>query len=201
MREYIDLFESIRHEKIINEYVDFIYENCQQFLKESEFIPAYRGMTVPGDKHYAGFHEWRERTRRPKDIPYVVHDAVNYQLDELGFKARRDNSIFISGSKSIAVHYGPPYLIFPLDGYSYTWSPDVHDLYDLYPFAQLDLKHNAIQQALNDIPNFRFLNTNLSEALNSKNEIYLYSPEGYVAIYSSIEVFTFQKLKTLMGEK
>jgi len=66
--------------------------------------------------------------RKPKDSPKIADMLFNLGMKEAGFEARRDNSSFVSGSDSHAGGYGNLYIMFPIDGFKYTWSKKHDDL-------------------------------------------------------------------------
>lgn len=66
--------------------------------------------------------------RRPKDSPKTADMLFNLAMKEAGFEARRDNSSFVSGNDSHAGGYGNLYIMFPVDGFSFTWSKKHDDL-------------------------------------------------------------------------
>ena len=66
--------------------------------------------------------------RKPKDSPRAADMIFNLAMKEAGFDARRNNSSFVSGSDSHAGGYGNLYIMFPVDGFSFTWSKKHDDL-------------------------------------------------------------------------
>lgn len=69
------------------------------------------------------------KTRLPIDTPKFIHSATDKLMKKLGFKARRDNSIFTAKSPSWAAAYGRYYAIFPIGEYFYTYSNSIQDFY------------------------------------------------------------------------
>lgn len=66
--------------------------------------------------------------RKPKDSNVELHDLVNDTINTLGFDANRENAMFVSGDRSQASGYGNLYIMFPVDGFTFTWSKNVKDL-------------------------------------------------------------------------
>lgn len=66
--------------------------------------------------------------RKPKDSPQAADMLFNLAMKEAGFDARRDNSSFVSGNDSHAGGYGNLYIMFPVDGFKFTWSKKHDDL-------------------------------------------------------------------------
>lgn len=67
--------------------------------------------------------------RKPKDSNRDLHELVNGTINNLGFTANRENSMFVTGDRSQASGYGNSlYIMFPVDGFTFTWSQTVKDL-------------------------------------------------------------------------
>jgi hypothetical protein len=100
--------------------LDLVEKNCGQFLqaaKESgRFL--YRGMTTTNVALLGRSH----LRRRPLDSEPYFQDLWDTLLTQMGFQALRRNSIFCIADEYHAESYGTLYLIFPLDGFSYTYS-------------------------------------------------------------------------------
>lgn len=68
--------------------------------------------------------------RMAKDSSAEIQERFDAMLKESGFTALRSNSIFCSGNFSQANGYGGNvFMIFPKDGFHFTWSPRYDDLY------------------------------------------------------------------------
>jgi hypothetical protein len=99
----------------------FIDNHCQQFLNDAKKAKNYifRGLRNSPDSIFIG----KSRLKRmAKDTTPENHIRLNKMLKACGFKARRDNSIFCTPSTSAAKEFGDIFFIFPIDGFSYTWS-------------------------------------------------------------------------------
>ena len=91
--------------------------NKQQFL--------FRGIRASDDAIYGKPFD----ARKPKDSNTELHDLVNNTIGELGFEANRENAMFVTGDRSQASGYGNSlYVMFPVDGFTFTWSRTVKDL-------------------------------------------------------------------------
>jgi hypothetical protein len=69
------------------------------------------------------------KKRKTKDTSSAIQTGVDKVLASKGFTALRHNSIFTSSRVEIASDYGIPYIIFPKNGFSFTWSPKIQDFY------------------------------------------------------------------------
>lgn len=159
---------------------NFIRTNCSQFLKESRNIPLYRG--IDGQPEY--FISAPEVDRRPRSTPLEIQNLVD-DIFMKKFKWKpRSGGVFTSGNYDIALGYGDPFRIYPVDGYKYIWSPDVRDLfYEFWEFKYRTdkyekMKKYAPERATEDeirehmtkmVSTYK--NTSLAEGIKSGNEI------------------------------
>ena len=108
-----------------SQILHFYYENIEKNSKNVYFyhgtrqrnnIPAYKA------KAYSG--------RSPKDTNYRTHQMFSDWMDALGLVATRDNSMFMTSDfRQAHEDYGQPYIIFPVDGFDYAWSPNFKDMF------------------------------------------------------------------------
>lgn len=85
----------------------------------------YRGIRANDDALYGKPFE----ARKPKDSNTELHDMVNDAIKHYGFEANRENAMFVTGDRSQASGYGYSlYIMFPVDGFKFTWSQTVKDL-------------------------------------------------------------------------
>lgn len=104
----------------------FIKKHCGQILdiyrSTNKFL--YRGMAHIDRDILLG----KTPINRPSvDTPNGVHRQLNHVLRCAGFKALRSNCIFCTSERSCTKMYGNPYIIFPVDGFSYMWCKDSRD--------------------------------------------------------------------------
>lgn len=84
----------------------------------------FRGIKASDDALYGKPFD----ARKPKDSNRDLHDLVNGTINRLGFEANRENAMFVSGDRGQASNYGSLYIMFPVDGFKFTWSKTVKDL-------------------------------------------------------------------------
>lgn len=112
-----------------------IEKNCSEIMKiYHEFNSSYgyaatfmyRGASSDKDAFFGKPFD----KRKAKDSNQLLSDYLNKLMAEQGFEARRDNSIFGTGDKLLAEEYANPgtYIIFPVNGFKFTWSPVEDDL-------------------------------------------------------------------------
>lgn len=104
-----------------------IKQNCSQAIKlyKTQRSLMYRGLK---GTNVDAFKSYSRSDRKPSDSAIGLHELYNLALQTVGIKARRDNSIFVSGNYSQAREYGNVYVIFPVDGFNYSWSTVVDDV-------------------------------------------------------------------------
>lgn len=109
-------------------------KNCKEIVKvykelnRNSFTKQrfmYRGIKSSADALYGKPFD----ARKPKDSNVDLHELVNGTIDSLGFEANRGNAMFVTGDRSQASGYGSSlYVMFPVDGFTYTWSQVEKDL-------------------------------------------------------------------------
>lgn len=95
---------------------------CSEFLEVLKSPPGLmllRGMRGQNSAVFQG-RGWANR--RSKDSTPRVSMVFNYCLEKLGFAARRDNSTFVTTNKNLAKEFGQIYLIFPKNGFKFTYT-------------------------------------------------------------------------------
>lgn len=105
--------------------ISFVEKHCSQSMdifKQSKHV-MFRGMGNEKRDVIIG-SPWTNR--RPKDSSVEDQNMLDSYLEAAGFTALRRNSTFVSSNLSQAENYGSVYVIFPKNGFSYTWS-SIHD--------------------------------------------------------------------------
>lgn len=111
----------------IDEFADAIVENVdEKILNVLLETPLYRGVNVLASK----FGKKEIRTNR---MPYTNSLAFQFMLDrefiKRGFCARRHNSVFVTGSLSLAENFGTKIIVvFPPRGFCFTWNRLLRDV-------------------------------------------------------------------------
>lgn len=106
-------FDTVWNEHIVHECSDILdlYKNSSHFF--------YRGFA---DQVPNIFSSVPRGDRLPKDSLLWLSQLFDYGLVKMGFKALRSNSIFVTSSHGTAKIYGDTYIIFPVNGFDYTWT-------------------------------------------------------------------------------
>jgi hypothetical protein len=101
-------------------------EICEIYKEEKMFF--FRGLKKSGLWHKITPRE----DRKPLDTKKWAHRILDeYFQSRFGWKARSEG-VFAVARYEKAGFYGREYIIFPLDGYKFVYSPDVLDLFS-YP--------------------------------------------------------------------
>lgn len=168
----------------INFWIDDIRTNCSDSLSVMQKYKhlLFRGLHINTPKVIWGD---TPKDRRPRNTPWHVQTMLDNLLRKAGFKALRSNSIFCSGSEYMAQDYGDMFMVFPFNGFNFTWSPNVADLFEDFNDQDLRKIKTMIQKngdaAQWFVKNFNFLNNeNFPGALASNHEILIQGK--YVAI-------------------
>jgi len=160
--------------KDVQKVSDYIRHKCQQYLSmiNPKTDILYRG--IENRSHYHAIDITGERKNRsPIDSSTELHNKIDDMLYEQGFVARRSNSWFGTGNFMTAGVYGKVYVAFPTDGFHYTWSDTVSDLFTYYQ----EHRTKGIDWVVNSIKDsYESDNNSIKNAIQSKNEIMFTSP-------------------------
>lgn len=114
----IPLEHDVPQSKIDN-FANIVSTECSEIVgtykRAKGFI--YRGV----ETNHAAFKANISKTRDPLFLDMDIHKKVNKIMAEMGFDAHRGNSIFTSSSPTMARAWGTSYIVFPHNGFEYTW--------------------------------------------------------------------------------
>lgn len=108
-------------------YFRVIEKECSQALAvmKSTRRLLYRGTYKTAGEVYVG-KPFMNRT--PTDSSVEEQDRFDHKLALAGFKALRGNSIFTTSNPHQAIDYGNLQIIFPKNGFHFTWSSEHDDI-------------------------------------------------------------------------
>lgn len=198
----------------VNNYSDEKLENVLQFIEKhcTEALLAfkranlflYRGIGYD-TRQPAIFLAITPKFRPPSGQTYNKQYLFDMILSSQGFMSLRTNSICTSSVLMNALDWGNPYFIFPLNGFSFTWSKFIEDVGGS-PFLSAaldDIEGNidpkigpSIKQSKNFINRMKYKNNDFSGALKSGHEISIHGQ--YVAI-QTIDHSITQQIGTYFG--
>jgi hypothetical protein len=166
--------------KIIEECSDIvsIMRQTKKFL--------YRGV----DGKPSVFKSRPREARRPRDNAPELHHAINAWLREHGFYAVRANSLFVTSLFGMTDQYGKPYVIFPVNGFKYTWfqkgAGDLFiDMQNMYGSSATQLKpgDDPVEMVDKLMKKVHPTDQNIVVAMRKNNEIMLAGMEYYAIDY------------------
>ena len=113
-----------------------IKRDCSEILalyQEMLGRALYRGLS----SHLPFIESPIEQNRKPTQLSPLIQHEVDHDLFARGFKAVRGNSIFCAGAR-IAKSWGKStYVVFPKNGFSYTWYPKFQQDYAWSEYSSL----------------------------------------------------------------
>lgn len=154
-----------------------ILDNCRDALaimKQTKKT-LYRGMS---GRRLIAFTAIPRSDRQPTTSDPKVQEMMDDILRAGGINALRSNSIFCSGDIQQAKVYGHVYVVFPYDGFEFSWSEVVHDLYDTKVYKQLLTAKTINPEKF--LARYGYRGDGFDEALKSGNEILIHGK--YVAV-------------------
>lgn len=143
----------------------YIRKNCHEYLSKSKGTMMYHGIWEDTNFLPSIYISHSPIGRMPVDLSPVEQTEIDRQLKVYGFKALRSNSIFCSGEPSVAAEYGSVYMIWPFDGFNFTWARNIDDAIitkDKKGWLDGDI-----------VKRYNFDNTDLHAAISSGHEIYI----------------------------
>lgn len=146
----------------------------------------YRGYSRSRPQGY--FRATSPQGRPPRDTEDEIHDVLTNLLYDIGMQASRDNSIFVTANMKMAQTYargeGEIYIVVPIDGFAYSWSPLIVDLYDFISHKSDDgrISYEERLKMMDEEgltreniqwfkEKFQYTNKNLGRALGSSSEV------------------------------
>jgi len=129
--------KSLSQEKnVLEESLPILKKECSQILKEMRkgYFVLYRGfknVEIGDDGEKSQFFSRVPRKgRQPLDTSTTMHLIMDDYFDKkFGWRARSEG-VFCTTSPSHAKFYGEIYMVFPVNGFKFIYSPNVHDLFD-----------------------------------------------------------------------
>ena len=179
-----------------------VYKNANGFL--------YRGMKPPDARpsltaKSSVFVSTIRKNRKPVAIPSAYHTLYHKAFLDLGFEATRKNSIFTSTRGTAGSWGSGVYIIFPFNGFKYTWFEEQSSEYLYYPLESLidnfkarhgkdyndeslspKLKVKFIEEAKQKLKELGIINENLEEAIQDGKEV-LIAGTKYIAFRMDLE--------------
>jgi hypothetical protein len=105
-----------------------IAPNCSEIIEVYQKTGRY---LYRGAKNNPPIYRGRSLdARRPTNSHNVLSDLFNKMLAANGMTALRNNSIFTSSSRSLAKNFGTIYVVFPINGFNFTYTNELDIVLD-----------------------------------------------------------------------
>jgi len=182
--------------------LNLLRTRCRKFFKLFNYKMGYNLLRTSSPVNPLTFISESPENREPRDTYYKFHNAINKKLEDAGFVARRNNSVFCRGSSLTLVGTAGTRRIFPMDNFDYTWCHSGDLMLDrnlgsspwrrgeeiemgLRKFVPPDSGAQMFLDLKNLTPDdfvekYGFHNDRLQSAIMQKNEIYIHG--SYVAV-------------------
>jgi len=157
-------------------------EGFDKFWKEievncSDIISLYKThnrLLYRGMKRDGGIYFTKEQIRNDRK-----------SLNTHNLKALRSNSLFVTGDSDLAQYYGQPFIIFPKNGFNYTWFKNARDLYD--EIRWFNSSENNQMELTTDIQSNNF-NNKIDQFMNFVKPTYTNIDDYIQVAYSGYEL-------------
>lgn len=126
-----NILASIRDKQTTTKGFSKLEADCGEALtifREAKQV-LYRGSSSARLQFPDGqFHGHPRKDRLAKDSYQIMQAAYDALLKKLGYSALRSNGLFCTANPDQALGYGQVYVIFPKNGFTYTWSTVSEDI-------------------------------------------------------------------------
>ena len=165
-----------------------IQKECEPYLEAIDYnvleYRLYRGMKGTNEPYMTG--RVRLEGRKPQATGTHVHDAVNEWFTKKFGEPFR-NALFTSSDPSFAADYGNLFIVFPTGNFSFVWSEEVEDMYNLeYALDErveqdkeegnTDIMHSHIGDYMKELG---YRTSGFTSAMHSGQEIMIRTPVYY----------------------
>jgi hypothetical protein len=169
------------------EAINFVEDNCQPWIQQAGYVPAWRGISLNKKFEIKGeddrpniFGVLKPRVdRKPLDMRDEAKQLIDAAtLDRFGW-AGRSEGLFVTGNRHMADNYGSLSIIYPIGDFKFIWNTKVADNFaplSLWRGFNDDAKVKAIEGVTKD-----FTDQNLEAAITSGHEIMI-KCDSYVAL-------------------
>ncbi len=174
--EYLnDLKKQLKHQK---------YKK----LESSKYHMLYRGMMFIDDDFGVMYPI---ENRKTIDTPKFISEKFNELLyDKFGWYPRTEG-VFAFQKLGSSSNYGESYMIFPVDGFEYIWSPNISDFY-----IEFKRKNNLMIKYFKDYDNL-----NKDNLINYFDEKLVYDYDNMPNVVGEENVITKEKWLEIMTEE
>jgi hypothetical protein len=172
----------------VTSIIQLLNKNCSQVLKAYKHAGQvlYRGINNVDD-NISIFHGKSRDNRRTMNTRADISEMLDNGLKNSGMIAVRSNSVFCTSDIDDAMYYGKSFMIFPLNGFVFTWNVKYKDFYTNYmankfsnPFHSITERDAAIEEFREDserenfAQKYSFTNMDFVKAIESEHEIMIH---------------------------
>lgn len=166
--------------KSLEPVIKAIKQHCQPYLKsidnDIEQYRMFRGMRGTDAVVMTG--RVRLDKRSPKNTGDETHKYINRYF-QVRYGERFRDAMFVSGSADFAKDYGNLFLVFPRGEFTFIWSPNVIDIFDIdgdideamYPFDGPGLDSVDVKSLFKYMDTLKYQTDDMKEALFSQKEV------------------------------
>jgi hypothetical protein len=162
----------IIEENNIETLKSLLTRDCSKFLSvlKGTHDLLYRGKGELIDK-WKVFKSRVHSGREPKDTDPILHDELNNEFrKKFGWPVR--NGIFSTSNIDNTTPYGTSYMFFPIEPYTFCWSPKIEDLYTDFIENNRILSSTYFKNMYGNLVGVRFTK-------NGRPLPFTYEPEEY----------------------
>lgn len=166
----------------MTQILDQIKRNCQCFISEFSTSPLYRAFhrTTPDQLKV------KVRHRKPSEAEWEVYFNTHFSTQ---FTDIRQRSVFAYPAAIPPTANYESFFIFPIDGYSFTYSPTVYDsnlqYSELFSFIKSNFEYEDAAKVFIDNIEHSYKNDAPEMAVTSNSEVLIYGISHYFAVRSS----------------
>ena len=176
-----------------------IKQDCKPFIKESKGGLLYRGVKLSKLNNNIIVKIKPRTNRKALDTPRGIQEYADLYFKHKFKWKPRSEGVFCTGKINTAANYGFPVTVWPIGTFKFVWSPDIKDFYRNFIeiYDELALQHKGL---VLDDPEYylsmdyiegifeteleqslkTYKDTNLTQAIQSNNEIMLGCKEYYI---------------------
>lgn len=172
--------------------MNLLKTNCKEIISIYQKTGKFLWRGIRGVDDMVRINIWKDR--QPLQLKKEIHDATNNALTELGLIAHRGNSIFVSPDVGVAGTWGSRYVIFPRDGFKYTWFENVPA--NNYVFNEISGLNVRYKYAVEDNPDLSledFYKEEISKLGPTDNNISQAISEGKEVLIAGDWYYAFSK--------
>lgn len=166
----------------MTQLLDQIKRNCQCFISEFGNAPLHRAFHRTTQNEV----KVKVRHRKPSNMEWELYFNTHFSSQ---FNNIRQRAVFAYPSAIPQTENYETFFVFPIDGYSFTYSPTVYDsnlqYSELFSFITSNFEHEEAAKVFIDNIEHSYKNDAPQTAIGSNSEILVYGISHYFAVRTS----------------